>query len=106
MAFLTIASNASDGAGLWPLPGFGFSKVPVVGCTVAEGAECLREAAHAQAEHTVGQAVDDAVAEAVADGQPGCYKGQGGTVQHVGALQQEIDYVGQPKQVEDAGDAE
>ncbi|TNN33988.1 hypothetical protein EYF80_055854 [Liparis tanakae] len=95
-----------DGARVRPLPRFGLPEVPVVGRAMAEGAHGLREAPHAEAEHAVGQAVDDAVAEAVADGQPGGDEGQGGAVQHVGALQQEVDDVGQPQHVEDAGDAE
>lgn len=94
----------SDGAGVCPLPWFGLSKVSVICCTVAEGAHCLREPSHAQAEHAVGKAVDDTVAEAVADGQPGGNEGEGRTIQHVGALQQKVNDVGQPEHVENTGD--
>lgn len=95
----------SDGARVCPLPRFGLPKVPVVCCTVAEGAHRLREPSHAEAEHAVGEAVDDTVAEAVAYGQPGGDEGEGGTIQHVGALQQKVNDVGQPEHVENTGDA-
>lgn len=72
---------------------------------MAEGAHCLREPPHAQAEHAVGKAVDDTVAEAVADGQPGGNKGEGRAIQHMGALQQKVNDVGQPEHVENTGDA-
>lgn len=73
---------------------------------MAEGANRLREPAHAQAEHTIGQAVDDAVAKAVANGQPGGDKREGGAIQHMGAFQQEVDDVGQPQHIENTCDAE
>ena len=96
----------SDGARVCPLPRFRLPKVPVIGRAVAEGANRLREPTHAQAEHTIRQAVDDTVAKAVADSQPGGDEGEGRAIQHMGALQQEVDYVGQPKHIENAGDAE
>lgn len=72
---------------------------------MAEGAHCLGEPSHAEAEHAVGKAVDDTVAEAVAYGQPGGNEGEGRTIQHVGALQQKVNDVGQPEHVENACDA-
>lgn len=53
---------------------------------MAEGAHCLREPTHAEAEHAIRQAVDDTVAKAVANSQPGGDEGEGGAIQHVGAL--------------------
>lgn len=73
---------------------------------MAKGAHRLREPTHAQSEHTIRQAVDDTVAKAVADGQPGGDEGEGRAIQHMGALEQEVDYVGQPKHIENTGDAE
>lgn len=87
MQTFLLKSLLLNRTGVRPLPGFGLPKVPVISSTVAEGADRLGEPAHAQAEHAIRQAVDDAVTKAVANGEPGGDEGQGGAVQHVGALQ-------------------
>lgn len=73
---------------------------------MAEGAHCLREPSHAQAEHAIGKAVDDTVAEAVAYGQPSGDEREGRTIQYMGTLQQKVNNVGQPEHVENTGNAE
>lgn len=57
-------------------------------------------------ENAVGHAVDDAVAETVADGQPGCEEGGRLVGIDPGALQEEVDDIRQPENVEDAGNSE
>lgn len=55
---------------------------------------------------TVGETVNDTVAETVANGKPSGQEGCNAVTVDVGALQQKIDDVGQPEDVEDTGDTE
>ena len=70
------------------------------------GADRPEQAPQALPEHAVGQTVDEAVAEAVADGQPCREEGGHQVAVEPGALQQEVQDVRHPQDVEDAGDAE
>lgn len=63
----TIKCLSLDRAGIGPSPRFRLPKIPIVGRAVTEGAHGLREPAHAQSKHAIGQAVDHTVAEAVAN---------------------------------------
>lgn len=70
------------------------------------GTDGPRETLQPLLKDTVGETVNDTVAETVANGKPSGQEGRDAVTVDVGALQQEIDDVGQPEDVEDTGDAE
>lgn len=71
----------------------------------ARGTNSPRETLKPLLKDTVGQTVYDTVAETVANGKPSGQEGCNAVTIDIGALQQKIDYVGQPEDVEDTGDA-
>lgn len=72
----------------------------------ARGTNSPRETLKSLLKDTVGETVNDTVAETVANGKPSGQEGCNAVTIDIGALQQKIDYVGQPEDVEDTGDAE
>lgn len=89
----------------WPWAG-GSAGLRPLSASQAGGAERPEQAAQALPEHAVGEAVDEAIAEAVADSQPRGEEGGRAMAVQSGTLQQEVEDVGHPQDVEDAGDAE
>lgn len=91
----SVGSQAAGGRSLFNFP-----------TAEARWKQRVEEAAQPLSEDAVGEAVDETVIEAVADGQPRGEEGRRRVSVQPGALQDEVEDVRQPQQVEDAGDAE
>lgn len=72
----------------------------------ARGTNSPRETLKPLLKDTVGETINNTVAETVANGKPSGQEGRDAVTIDIGALQQKIDDVGQPEDVEDTGDAE